>query len=40
MSSPGLRRALILFVATLLVVSGLVAVMLGDHAYLEYTRSR
>ncbi len=40
MSSPSLRRALVLLVATLLVVSGLVSVVLGDQAYLEHLRSR
>jgi hypothetical protein len=39
MSSPSLRRALVLLVATLLVASGLVAVVLGDQAYLEHLRS-
>lgn len=40
MSSPSLRRALVLLLATLLVVSGLVSVVLGDQAYLELLRSR
>jgi hypothetical protein len=40
MSSPAHRRALLLSVATLLVASGLVSVVLGDQAYLEHLRSR